>query len=222
MKKRRGYFKHYNDASVGESLAVLARRKEYLSICLFWHSLEILNQKNTNTATIFIESLSLLYNARKRTIIKSYQAISDVTDTFDFNYNNSKLTFSIANYSEYQESRGKKSSKKSAKKVPIKDKRLKIKDKRLNICSAREQEIQFDADFQKSKKLLTEKYELRYLSPHVPEIYKFFSSTENLKDWLKSLHTADKIKNLDWADVEQRAVIKRYISAALKKEVGLV
>ena len=128
MKKRRGYFKHYNDASRGETLSVLARRQEYLAICIYWHLLEILNQRNSNQGSVYIESLCSLYNCKTKTVIASLTACRELATDLEFTLENSKVVFSIANYAEYQETRGQKMRKSETKDAPIKDKRLKIKD----------------------------------------------------------------------------------------------
>lgn len=129
MKRRRGYFKHYNDASHGESLRLLARNKDYLGIALYWLILEQCNQKNSDKVEFFEVDLCLHYNCKRPTLRRSYVALTDVVQQLSFDLISDKVCFQIANYTEYQEKRGQKTNKNSAKNDTIKD--LKIKDKRL-------------------------------------------------------------------------------------------
>lgn len=129
MRRRRGYFKHYNDSSFGETLGTLANQKEYLAIALFWTYLEVANaQNNGGKGSIEMCRLTSLYNCKSKLIIKSNQGLTKVAPDFKWILNQTKIDFEFANYPEYQDSRCKLQPQNAAHLGPIKDIRLKIKD----------------------------------------------------------------------------------------------
>ena len=131
MKRRRGYFKHSNDASRGESLRILAAQQNYLAIALFWLILEECNMKNSSEIELYVVDLCRHYSCKKPTLTAQLAALRAAASQLNFNFVGDKVNISVANYAEYQETRGQKTNKNDAKNVPIKDNRLniKIKDK---------------------------------------------------------------------------------------------
>lgn len=132
MKRQRGYFKHFNDASRGDTLAILARKKKYLSICLWWLYLEVANQKNNSgKGSIDLDLLCGMYNIKKKSVVHYNNAISELTDSFEWSIDHFKVHFVFHNYAEYQEKRGKKKKNSNARKVPIKDRDKREIDKTI-------------------------------------------------------------------------------------------
>lgn len=131
-KRRRGYFKHFNDSSGGDTLRLLAVKREYMAIALFWHLLEKCNQQNSSKIEIETEVLRSHYNCRTATLVSCCEALCGASASVQFYKTDTKLHFQLVNYSEYQDLKSTKNPRKSDETAPIKDKRLKIKDKRLN------------------------------------------------------------------------------------------
>lgn len=137
MKRRRGYLKHYNDATMGETIQRCLYKKEPYAVILFWFINELCNQKNTPNGIIEIQDLSKKIHVRTDKLLKTISRTSELIPELKLTLIGNHLEFISSNYMKYNETRGKKSTKSDiksdVKNGPIKDKRLKIKDKRLNI-----------------------------------------------------------------------------------------
>jgi len=131
LKKRRGYLKHYNDATVGLSFQQLLMKKRPYSILIFWYILERCNQESSPIISITINELRSRFHRRSDALLTDILKLSEDVSTLAYTLNGENIEISIANYAEYQESRGGKRESNSGAKVSplkIKDKRLKIKD----------------------------------------------------------------------------------------------
>jgi len=178
MKRRRGYFKHYNDATSGSTIQGLLAKKRPYAVILHWFFLERCNQQNSGEITVSISELSWRMFRRKDALLRDIFLISEDNQNFSFALDEDKLKISVLNYAEYQENRGQKSYKKVAKTVHIKDKRLKIKDKRLKI-----KENEFKNDLEKI-----------YLSYPLKR-----GKSKGMKKALSVINSPDKLLNLEKA-----------------------
>ncbi len=139
MKKRRGYFKHFNDAYQGTSISNALADRKYFIIHVFWVILGRANQLDTDT---FTEKLSYFQQVLRVTRTKVVRDLTETQTYFDcisIEFQSDSVQITVLNYTEYQENRGGKRGQTPRKNVfknaPIKDKRLKIKDKRLNTTN---------------------------------------------------------------------------------------
>lgn len=131
MKKRRGYFKHYNDASLGQSIQDLLYQKQYEACCLWWIILERCNQTDSD-AMQYDEKLERFFARTLHVTIKKIQSFIKILENAELILiKNGQIL--APNYLEYQENRGQKKNKSDAKVDNIKDKRLKMKDKILKM-----------------------------------------------------------------------------------------
>lgn len=130
--RRRGYFKHFNDASQGESIGSLLHEKRYFAVCVFWAILERCNQKGSGQITESWSYFERVLNVSRPKLNRTLAELRLKLDCISFESQSDFIQISVSNYAEYQENRGKKKSKTDGKnqerKRPIKDNRLKIKD----------------------------------------------------------------------------------------------
>ena len=85
MNRRRGWLKHSNDASRGESLAALAREKQYLSICLFWLFMELANsQDDDGEGDVRLDYLCTLYNIKRKSLVRSLDILTEFIMDFEY------------------------------------------------------------------------------------------------------------------------------------------
>lgn len=129
MPKRRGYFKHLNDAYDGSTLSQLMDNKQYEAGNLWWILLERANQKNSDNITEPYSYFCRRLNVKRPKLERVLTELRSCCENFSFEFQKKNVRIFIPNYAEYQETRGQKTSKNAAKKAPIKDYRLKIKDK---------------------------------------------------------------------------------------------
>lgn len=134
MKRRRGYFKHFNDSYLGETLGNLMHEKNYFLPNLYWVVLERCNQKDSGELVERYSYFERILNVSRAKLRRSLTELQMKFDRISIELRSDSVWISVLNYAEYQESRGQKTSKSDVKKgtktVPIKDNRLKIKDKR--------------------------------------------------------------------------------------------
>jgi hypothetical protein len=137
MSRQRGYFKHFNDASQGATIAGLFYARRYFEVCLFWVILERCNQLNSAMFTTHINYFVRVLNAGRAKIIRGLTHLSTNGDEISIAFGSDSIEVFVANYAKYQETRGRKAMKKAQEQLainlPIKDTRLKIEDKRLKI-----------------------------------------------------------------------------------------
>lgn len=93
MSKSARYVRHRVGSSSAGYLSILARRKAYLSICIYWLLRERLTESVTNECTVYFEELSVLYGCRKGKITQSLAALSELITDFKLNYSETKLHF---------------------------------------------------------------------------------------------------------------------------------
>lgn len=135
--RRRGYFKHFNDAYSGNSINKAMKEKRYFEVNLFW---ALLGRANQLGAAEFTEEIAYFCRLLHVTPAKLCRVLPEFLQTFEsfsIEIQQKNVRISISNYTKYQESRGQKTNKNAAKKEPIKikDKRLKIKDNNYITCS---------------------------------------------------------------------------------------
>ena len=133
MKKRRGYLKHFNDATSGITIQSLLMRKQPYAVLLHWYILERCNQLGSSSISISLNELRFRMHRRSDALLKDISALSEESQNLSFTLVGDKLEISVSNYAEYQESRGGKRDVKTETKsdtLKIKDKRLEIKDKK--------------------------------------------------------------------------------------------
>jgi len=127
-KRRRGYFKHFNDAYSGASISEAMADREYFCVHLFWAIVGRANQKGSGE---FTEKLSYFTRLLRITRPKLERELSKVCSYFDdlvVTICGKDASIFLANYAEYQDLRSTNNPRKCHDPNPIKDKRLKIKD----------------------------------------------------------------------------------------------
>jgi len=134
-KKRRGYLKHYNDATIGESFQAAIADQNYFSIVLFWYIIEKMNQEDSGKVCLDIKQTCRRLNVKKQRLLSACSVATEYWGQLSLVASQSVIEVKCANYAEYQESRGQKSTFNVTKEAHIKDKRLKIKDKRVFLNS---------------------------------------------------------------------------------------
>lgn len=133
QRKRRGYLKHFNDATTGDTIRQCLLKKEPYAVVLFWLILETCNKKNSHEGAIEIDLLSSIMCVRTDKLLSIISRSSRLLPDLSLNLLGSKLHFSASNYAEYQDSRSTNNARIADQSLPIKDNRLKIKDKRCNL-----------------------------------------------------------------------------------------
>lgn len=142
-RKRRGYLKHYNDATVGQTIQKMIHDGRYDAVVLFWFTLELMNQNDGQEVEVDIKYLCRIMKMRTDGMrsLSSYldQTKMDVSSRIDGSIPELRLILDGSNarlfyskYSEYQDSRSTNNPRKSHQSAPIKDNRLKIIDNNTN------------------------------------------------------------------------------------------
>lgn len=129
-KRRRGYLKHYNDATVGNTLSNCLMNHEPYCVVLFWYIIELCNQNNDNKGSIELDRLSRVIWCRSDKLLKIISNSSRLLPELNLSLVGDKLEFFVTNYAEYQDTRSTNNPRKRDESAHIK---IKIKDKRLKI-----------------------------------------------------------------------------------------
>lgn len=133
MKRRRGYFKHFNDAYQGETLSNLMHQKMLLEAHFFWEIIAQANAQNTDSPTIRLQHFRKTFSTTLPKVLRTLSNLLEVCSNLSATKFDDCWQFQVSNYLKYQETRGRKKIKDGdevgAKNAPIKDTRLKIKDK---------------------------------------------------------------------------------------------
>lgn len=137
-KKRRGYLKHYNDATQGSSMQKAIAEKQYFKIILFWHLLELCNQHDSPKIQVELSTLCISLRVKLDKIQRELSELRSYFDGFTIENREKIVEIICHNYAEYQDLRSTNNQRKRDETAPIKDKRLKIKDKRYKKTNKKE------------------------------------------------------------------------------------
>lgn len=123
--RRRGYFKHFNDASQGQTLQRFFTARAYREACLFWAIIERANQLNASEFTERIDYFTRILNLRPSTFERVSTTMCSLSDNLVVEIHGNFAQISLPNYAKYQDLRANNAQQIRSP--------LKIKDKRLNI-----------------------------------------------------------------------------------------
>lgn len=133
--RRRGYLKHYNDATMGDTISMCLMKHEPYAVILFWYIHELCNRNNSASGSVHIDILKRTFWVRKDKMLAIISNSSRLLPNLSLSYLDNNLHFFVSNYAEYQDSRSTNNSRKAHESCHIKDKRLKIKDKDTKVSS---------------------------------------------------------------------------------------
>lgn len=128
-KKRRGYFKHFNTATAGDSIQSALYHGDLIAPLLFWFICEKCNQEASDRIMVEMSELCRIFHMRRDKMQRANEALTRHFPSIVFTFSGEICEFFNGNYAESQETRGQKRAKRGPNNGAMTNDKIKLKEK---------------------------------------------------------------------------------------------